>query len=74
LKVKAGQYINLWILLLSFWSIFQSYPFTIASWLDREQLSLHLFIKPHNGITWELLYYLTPSTNGLQPYLNGLLP
>ena len=74
LKVKAGQYINLWIPSLSFWSIFQSHPFTVASWSDGKQDSLDLFIEPRGGITRKLLHHLTPGTDGSQPRLDGSLP
>jgi predicted ferric reductase len=74
LKVKAGQYINLWIPSLSFWSIFQSHPFIVASWSDGEQNSLDLFIEPRRGITQKLLHHLIPGTDGSQPRLDGSLP
>lgn len=74
LKVKAGQYINLWIPSLSFWSIFQSHPFTVASWSDGEQDSLDLFIEPRGGMTQKLLHHLTPGSDGSQPRLDGSLP
>ncbi|KAF2258055.1 hypothetical protein CC78DRAFT_538086 [Lojkania enalia] len=74
LKVKAGQYINLWIPSLSFWSIFQSHPFTVASWSYGEQDSLDLFIEPRGGITQKLLHHFTPGTDGSKPHLDGSLP
>lgn len=73
LKVKAGQYINLWIPSLSFWSIFQSHPFTVASWSDREQTSLELFIEPRRGLTQKLLHHLTPGTDSSQSRLDASL-
>jgi hypothetical protein len=74
LKVKAGQYINLWIPSLSFWSIFQSHPFTVASWSDGKQGSLDLFIEPRGGMTQKLLHHLTLGTDDSQPRLDGSLP
>jgi predicted ferric reductase len=51
LKVEAGQYINLWMPSISFWSFLQSHPFTIASCETGEQTILELLIKPQKGLT-----------------------
>jgi len=67
LKVKAGQYITLWIPSLSFWSIFRGHPFTVVSWSDRKQGSLELFIEPRGGISRKLLHRLTSSSTRSQP-------
>ena len=55
LKINAGQYINLWIPSVSFWSFVQSHPFVVTSWADEKQTSLDLFIEPRRGLTRELL-------------------
>lgn len=55
LKIHAGQYINLWIPSISFWSFLQSHPFVVTSWSDGNQKSLDLFIEPRRGLTRELL-------------------
>jgi NAD(P)H-flavin reductase len=60
LKIEAGQYICLWLPISSpgfwnFWGIFQSHPFVIISWSEREQSSLELLIEPRGGMTRKLL-------------------
>ena len=53
-KVKAGQYINIWILSVSLWSFLQSHPLTIASWSEGGKSSLDFLIEPRNGFTQKL--------------------
>ena len=55
LKVEAGQYINLWILSVSFWSFLQSHPFVVTSWVHEKQDTLELFVEPCCGWMRELL-------------------
>jgi len=55
LHIEAGQYINLWIPSVSFWSFLQSHPFVVISWAAKPQNHLDLFIKPRQGLTRELL-------------------
>jgi hypothetical protein len=59
LKVKAEQYICLWMWnpSVSFWSFLQSHPFTVTSWSEGEQNYLDLFIEPRRGLTRKLLIY-----------------
>ena len=59
LKVKAGQYICLWIPIpsVSYWSLSQIHPFTVTSWSEGEQNYLDLFIEPRRGFTQKLLTY-----------------
>ena len=62
LRVEAGQYICLWIPIssLGFWnfcSFFQSHPFTVTSWSEKEQRSLDLLIESRGGLTRKLLTY-----------------
>lgn len=57
LSVDAGQYINLWIPSISFWSFLQIHPFTVVSWAATEQDTLDLLIEPQHGLTRKLLYY-----------------
>jgi hypothetical protein len=57
LKVKAGEYICLWIPSVSFWSFSQSHPFTVTSWPEGKQTYLDLFIEPRRGLTRDLLTY-----------------
>jgi NAD(P)H-flavin reductase len=55
LVIDAGQYINLWIPSVSFWSFLQTHPFTVISWDVKEQDTPDLLIKPRIGLTLELL-------------------
>lgn len=57
LAIKAGQYINLWIPGVSFWSFLQSHPFVVISWTEQPQDHLELFIEPRRGITRKLLHH-----------------
>ncbi|OBT55946.1 hypothetical protein VE04_03629, partial [Pseudogymnoascus sp. 24MN13] len=57
LKVADGQYVNLWIPSVSFWSFLQSHPFMVISWEPSEQKTLDLLIEPRRGLTQELLYH-----------------
>ncbi|MCJ1473145.1 hypothetical protein MMC13_001796 [Lambiella insularis] len=57
LRVEAGQYINLWIPSVSFWSFLQSHPFVVTSWSAGEQNQLELFVEPRRGLMGELLYH-----------------
>ncbi|OCK73598.1 hypothetical protein K432DRAFT_420664 [Lepidopterella palustris CBS 459.81] len=67
LAVKAGQYINIWIPSVSFWSILQSHPFVVISWAEKAQDHLGLLIEPRRGFTRELWSYAKNShaTNSL---------
>ncbi|ETN44457.1 uncharacterized protein HMPREF1541_10638 [Cyphellophora europaea CBS 101466] len=57
LEIKAGQYINLWMPSVSFWSFLQAHPFVVISWAEQPQDYLELFIEPRRGLTRELLYH-----------------
>ena len=58
LDIKAGQYVNVWIPSVSFWSFLQSHPFMIASWTQQEgTTSLDLIIEPRKGLTQKLYAY-----------------
>ena len=61
LQIKPGQYINLWIPSISFWSFLQSYPFVVASCIEGEQTTLELLIGPQRGLTSK---FLRNSLNG----------
>lgn len=50
-KVKARQYINLWLPTVSFQSWAQTHPFTIISWSEGKQSVLELLIQPRKGLT-----------------------
>ena len=55
LKVKAGQYVCLWIPWAGFGAVAQSHPFTIISWSNEPQEEFELFIEPRRGFTKKLL-------------------
>ena len=57
LQVDPGQYINLWMPFVGFWSILQSHPFVVTSWADTPQTTLELFVQPRRGFTRELLHH-----------------
>ncbi|RMJ21260.1 FAD-binding domain-containing protein, partial [Aspergillus sp. HF37] len=54
-KVKAGQYINLWMPSVSLWSWVQTHPFMVTSWSRGKQDALDLLVQPHSGMTAGLL-------------------
>jgi len=55
LNIKAGQYVNIWVPSVNFWSFVQSHPFTIASWTEGEGgTTLDLMIEPRKGFTQQL--------------------
>ncbi len=56
LKIKAEQYINLWISFVSFWFFVQSHTFVMISWAHKKQNRLNLFIESRKELTRELLY------------------
>ncbi len=51
-KVKAGQYVNVWIPSIDPFASLQSHSFTIASWRDGQAASLEV---PRSGFTRRLL-------------------
>ena len=56
--VRAGQYFFIWIPFCSFWSLFQSHPFTVA-WWDEEPdgsiLQVYTIVQAHAGFTRKLI-------------------
>ena len=54
MNVNAGQYINLWMPSISFWSFLQSHPFMVASCEAGEWTTLVLLIDPQKGLTSKL--------------------
>jgi len=61
-KIRAGQYVNLCIPSISFWSFLQSHPFMIASWTEGTAPGLFLLAAPKAGFTTKLLQYARPHT------------
>lgn len=49
--IKAGQYVNLWLPSISFWSWAQTHPFTVISWSQGKQSVLELLVQPREGLT-----------------------
>ncbi len=56
LKIKAEQYINLWISFVSFWFFVQSHSFVMISWAHKKQNRLNLFVESCKKLIWKLLY------------------
>lgn len=57
-KVRAGQYVSLWMPGVDFWSIFQTHPFMITWWDEDEYgkaSSIMLLAQPRYGFTSKLL-------------------
>ena len=54
MNIDAGQYINLWIPSISFWSFLQSHPFMVASCEAGERTTLDLLVDPQKGLTSKL--------------------
>ncbi|ELR10088.1 hypothetical protein GMDG_04488 [Pseudogymnoascus destructans 20631-21] len=72
LTMDAGQYINLWIPSVSFWSFLQTHPFTVISWDAKDQDRLDLLIEPRRGLTREMLYHAEKGyTNNLLVMFSG---
>lgn len=67
MKVRAGQYINLWIPSVSFWSFIQSHPFVVISWAKGPQEILELFVEPRKGLTREIMSHA--DKDGVTSYL-----
>ena len=57
ISVHAGQYINIWIPSISFWSFLQSHPFMVVSWTAGQPMYLDLLIEPKTGFTHKLYQY-----------------
>ena len=69
MKVDAGQYINLWIPNVSFWSWVQSHPFVITSWSRGKQNTLDLFVEPRRGLSADLLRHARADSQGTSSFL-----
>ena len=71
-KVKAGDYIYIWMPGVSFWSLLQSHPFTVAWWdtdLNGKSCHVYLLIKPQAGFTQKL--YRHVGSTGLRTWIDG---
>lgn len=54
LKVEVGQYINLWMPSISFWSFLQSHPFVITSCEEGGRTTVELLVDARKGFTSKL--------------------
>lgn len=54
IRVKAGQYIGLWIPGVSFWASLQSHPFMVTSWSAGPSKYLDIVVQPRKGWTRSL--------------------
>lgn len=60
-RLRAGQYIYLWIPTVSFWSFLQTHPFAISWWdnnIDSRGSTIYLLVKPKSGFTHNLLRHV----------------
>lgn len=71
-KIRAGQYIYIWMPFCSFWSLFQSHPFMITWWSQDSHNrtgKIYLLIKPRYGFTRKLLRHL--NAPALRTWVDG---
>ena len=50
-KIRAGQYVNLWMPFFSVRSLMQSHPFMIVYWTEGTAPSLYFLVQPQDGLT-----------------------
>ena len=55
-KVRAGQYVNLWMPFFSLRSFLQSHPFMIVYWTEGTAPSLYFLIQPQDGLTRKMYH------------------
>lgn len=66
LRVKAGQYVNIWLPTVSIFSWTQIHPFMVTSWSPVKQDVLEFFVEARQGLTKTL--YARAALNGLISY------
>ncbi|KAL4933518.1 ferric reductase family protein [Aspergillus undulatus] len=54
LKVKAGQYVKLWMPTASLFAWMQTHPFMVTSWSPGKQQTLELLVQARHGLTGAL--------------------
>ena len=59
-SIRAGQYINIIIPGVSFWSFLQSHPLTISWWTEGRHPSLYFLVQPRTGFTKRILAIAHP--------------
>lgn len=72
-KVRAGQYIQLWIPGVSFWSFAQTHPFMITWWhddVDGNAASICLLLKAQSGLTQDIYQRADPD-DSLMAWVDG---
>ncbi|KAL4984460.1 hypothetical protein BDW68DRAFT_190474 [Aspergillus falconensis] len=55
IKLRAGQYVYLWMPFMGFWSWAQSHPYMVISWSQEKQQTLDLYVHPRQGFSARLL-------------------
>jgi NAD(P)H-flavin reductase len=63
-RIEAGQYINLWMPSLTWWSWAQVHPFMVTSWSHSAQETLDILIQARRGFSRELLKHARAASQG----------
>jgi FAD-binding domain/Ferric reductase NAD binding domain len=63
-RIEAGQYINLWMPSVTWWSWTQVHPFMVTSWSHSAQETLDILIQPQCGFSRELLKHARAAPQG----------
>ncbi|KUL81281.1 hypothetical protein ZTR_09810 [Talaromyces verruculosus] len=63
-RIEAGQYINLWMPSMTWWSWAQVHPFMVTSWSHSAQETLDILIQPRRGFSRELLKHARAAPQG----------
>ena len=66
-KIRAGQYVNIWLPGIGYRAMLESHPFMIASWAvdtswKPKLTTVHLLVEPRDGFTHRLLRYAKRSS------------
>ncbi|BAE66179.1 unnamed protein product [Aspergillus oryzae RIB40] len=69
MRVRPGQYINLWLPSVSLRSWMQTHPFTVTSWSRDHQDTMELLVQPRHGLTADLLRYAPTVAEGSVSFL-----
>ena len=71
-RVRAGEFVYIWMPGVSFWSAFQSHPFMISWWdqnADGKSTHIYLLVKPRSGFTQSLLHH--SGSTALSAWVDG---
>ncbi|KAL4744202.1 hypothetical protein BDW72DRAFT_199991 [Aspergillus terricola var. indicus] len=55
IKLRAGQYVYLWMPFMGFWSWTQSHLYMVISWSQEKQSTLDLYVHPRQWFSARLL-------------------